>query len=30
VWFDTDIYAGAEWERLMLETLAEAQAVIVL
>jgi endonuclease G len=30
VWFDTDIYAGAEWERLLLKTLSEARAVIVL
>lgn len=30
VWFDTDIYAGAQWEELLLEILDEAKAVIVL
>lgn len=30
VWFDTDIYAGAQWEALLLKTLDEAKAVIVL
>lgn len=30
VWFDTDIYAGAQWEALLLQTLDQAKAVIVL
>ena len=30
VWFDTRIYAGADWESLLMGTLASAKAVLVL
>ncbi len=30
VWFDTSIYAGAQWESLLMGTLASAKAVLVL
>ena len=30
VWFDSSIYAGADWESLLMDTLASAKAVVVL
>ena len=30
VWWDSDIYAGAEWETLLMGTLAAAKAIVVL
>jgi DNA/RNA endonuclease G (NUC1) len=30
VWWDSDIYAGADWERLLMTTLTAAKAVVVL
>jgi len=30
VWWDSDLYAGAEWEQVLRRTLATAKAVVVL